>query len=91
MNQLEPGGEPGTRDVQLWFFTDRIQELFAAITRRQFRAADEVRLGADAANSEVRFEETSSTPFYGGRQFSVRDINGLSLIFWQPEWMTAAT
>jgi hypothetical protein len=27
------------------------------------------------------------TPFYGGRQFSIRDINGLALIFWQPEWL----
>ena len=31
----------------------------------------------------VPFDEDLYVPFYGGRQFSMRDINGLSLIFWQ--------
>jgi ankyrin repeat protein/catechol 2,3-dioxygenase-like lactoylglutathione lyase family enzyme len=33
------------------------------------------------------FEEDLYSPFYGGRQFSIRDINGLILVFWQPPWM----
>jgi hypothetical protein len=37
---------------------------------------------------EVRFEEDLYEPFYGGRQFSIRDPNGLALIFWHPEWLT---
>jgi hypothetical protein len=36
---------------------------------------------------QVRFDEDLYTPFYGGWQFSVQDLNGLSLIFWQPEWI----
>jgi hypothetical protein len=35
----------------------------------------------------VRFEEDLYEPFYGGRQFSIRDNNDLSLIFWQPTWL----
>ena len=36
---------------------------------------------------EVQFEEDLYSPFYGGRQFSILAINGLTLIFWQPEWL----
>ena len=83
---LRPGGNPGPRDVSLWFFTDRVEALYEALKRRQLRAAE------DAANPvsgefEVRFDEDLYTPFYGGRQFSIRDINGLSLIFFQPDWL----
>jgi hypothetical protein len=30
---------------------------------------------------QVRFDAGLHEPFYGGRQFSVRDLNGLELIF----------
>ena len=36
---FSPGGNPGPRDVTLWFFTDRVQELYAALWKRQMRAA----------------------------------------------------
>jgi ankyrin repeat protein/catechol 2,3-dioxygenase-like lactoylglutathione lyase family enzyme len=87
---LGPGGNPGPRDVTLWFFTDRIQLLYEAFRQRQFRAAGHAP-HADASDVEVRFEEDLYTPFYGGRQFSIRDLNGLTLIFWQPEWLEAAS
>jgi ankyrin repeat protein len=70
---LSPGGDPGPRNVGFWFFTDRVEALYEAFRRRQLRATD------------VVFDEDLYTPFYGGRQFSIRDINGLSLIFWQPD------
>jgi ankyrin repeat protein/catechol 2,3-dioxygenase-like lactoylglutathione lyase family enzyme len=83
---LGPGGNPGPRDVSLWFFTDRVEPLYKALKHRQLRAAGSA-MNADGADFEVRFEEDLYTPFYGGRQFGIRDINGLSLIFWQPEWL----
>ena len=46
---------------------------------------------ADAGEFAVQFDEDLYTPFYGGRQFGIRDINGLSLIFWQPEWLAPST
>jgi len=79
---LSAGGKPGPRDVALWFFTDRIEVLYEALKTHQLRAAEQA-AGAVA----VRFNEDLYTPFYGGRQFSIQDINGLSLIFWQPDWL----
>jgi len=70
---LSPGGTTGPRDVSLWFFTDRVRELYALLKERH-----------------VRFEEDLYEPFYGGRQFSIADVNGLNLIFWQPPWLTRA-
>jgi ankyrin repeat protein len=82
---LGPGGNPGPRDVSLWFFTDSVEPLYNALKQRQLRTAgSETNRGAGV---EIRFEEDLYTPFYGGRQFGIRDINGLSLIFWQPEWL----
>jgi ankyrin repeat protein len=83
---IGPGGNPGPTGVSLWFFTDRVQDVYEALKGRQLRAASRSSSTADG-EFEVRFEEDLYTPFYGGRQFSVRDINGLSLIFWQPEWL----
>lgn len=78
---LSAGGNPGPRDAALWFYTDRIQELYDALKAHQLRAA------AAEDSLQVRFDEDLYTPFYGGRQFSIRDINGLALIFLQPEWL----
>lgn len=83
---LGPGGNPGPRDVSLWFFTDRVEPLYKALKQRQIRAAESA-TNANAGDFEVQFEEDLYTPFYGGRQFGIRDINGLSLVFWQPEWL----
>lgn len=83
---LGPGGNPGPRDVSLWFFTDRVASLYQALRQRQLRAAGSAPNPA-TGELEVRFDEDLYAPFYGGRQFSIRDINGLSLIFWQPEWL----
>jgi ankyrin repeat protein len=84
---LTGGSDAGPRDVSLWFFTDRIQELYELFKRRQ-RAS--LAASADAASlPDVGFEQDLYEPFYGGRQFDVRDCNGLSLIFWQPPWLSS--
>lgn len=85
---LSPGVTTGPRDVSLWFYTNRIEELYRQLKERQLRAA--TRGGSDGDESiEVLFEEDLYGPFYGGRQFSIRDPNGLSLIFWHPEWLAS--
>lgn len=84
---LGPGGNPAPANVSLWFFTDHVQELYEVLKARQLRAAGRALNAADS-EFEVPFEEDLYTPFYGGRQFSIRDINGLPLIFWQPAWLT---
>jgi len=84
---LSPGGTPGPRDVSLWFFTDRVQEMYAVLKQRQLSAADAAASPDAEETLEVRFEEDLYEPFYGGLQFSIQDINGLQLIFWQPTWL----
>jgi catechol 2,3-dioxygenase-like lactoylglutathione lyase family enzyme len=82
---LSPGGTSGPREVSLWFFTDRVRDLYALLKARQLASA---RAGADAVDGvEVRFQEDLYEPFYGGLQFSILDNNGLHLIFWQPAWL----
>jgi catechol 2,3-dioxygenase-like lactoylglutathione lyase family enzyme len=76
---LSPGAESGPRDVRLWLYTDRVEELHEVLKLRQH---DE---------PKIRFDEELYAPFYGGRQFSIRDNNGLILIFWQPDWLAKAS
>jgi len=86
---LSPGGSPGPRGVSLWFFTDRVRDVYAAIKHRQLRSAQAA--APDSGEyAEVRFEEDLYEPFYGGLQFSIQDNNGLHLIFWQPAWLAPA-
>jgi catechol 2,3-dioxygenase-like lactoylglutathione lyase family enzyme len=80
---LSPGARTGPRDVSLWLFTDRIDEIYQLVKARQLRATRSREAG-DSQALEIRFDEDLYTPFHGGRQFSVRDPNGLSLIFFQP-------
>jgi catechol 2,3-dioxygenase-like lactoylglutathione lyase family enzyme len=84
---LSPGGQPGPRDVSLWFYTDRVQELYQILKDRQVRIAQAALSGGSSAEPEVRFAEDLYSPFYGGRQFSIEDPNGLNLIFWHPDWL----
>jgi ankyrin repeat protein len=81
---LSAGGDPGPRDVRLWFITDRVEELYRTFKERALSAARRAIAGKPDDTTGVRFEEDLYTPFYGGRQFSIRDINDLALIFWDP-------
>lgn len=81
---LSAGGGPGPRDVRLWFITDRVEELYRAFKERALSGARDVIAGTSDEARAVRFDEDLYAPFYGGRQFSIRDINDLSLIFWDP-------
>jgi ankyrin repeat protein/catechol 2,3-dioxygenase-like lactoylglutathione lyase family enzyme len=83
---LSPGAASGPRDVSLWFYTDRVEQLYQRLKERQLRAATGDGSDRDGA-ADVPFEEDLYVPFYGGRQFGIRDPNGLSLVFWQPDWL----
>ncbi len=83
---LSPGPPPGPTNVSLWFYTDRLQELYQLLKARQLGAAQAFLAGSDG-EPEIRFAEDLYAPFYGGWQFSIEDNNGLTLIFWQPEWL----
>lgn len=78
------GGRSGPRDVRLWFITDRVGQLYRAFKDHALSGSRDAIAGTPHQGPAVRFDEDLYAPFYGGRQFSVRDINDLSLIFWDP-------
>lgn len=74
---LSPYGDP----VSLWLYTDRIDDLYQLFKARQIAAVQAALDGGP--EPDIRFEEDLYAPFYGGRQFSIRDPGGLGLIFYQ--------
>ncbi|PYQ57259.1 MAG: hypothetical protein DMF58_18715 [Acidobacteria bacterium] len=68
-------GKPGEKNVSLWFYMDNVDELYQLFKARQLEAAQAGRTG-------VEFVEDIYDPFYGGRQFSIRDLNGYMLVFY---------
>jgi catechol 2,3-dioxygenase-like lactoylglutathione lyase family enzyme len=61
----------GARGVSLLLVTDRVQDLYEFLKSRQLERAD------------VEFVQTLHEPVHGGREFSIRDPNGLTLRFLQ--------
>jgi hypothetical protein len=70
--------------VSLWFETDQIDHLYQLLKSRQLEIARAALAGKAADHEGVEFDEDIYEPFYGGRQFSIRDLNGYHLIFLQP-------
>ena len=82
---LNPGGAAHEHDVSLWFYTDQIDRLYQLLKSRQLAAA-QATLAAEARTDQgIEFVEDLYEPFYGGRQFGIRDLNGYTLYFMQPE------
>ena len=80
---LNMHGKPGPHDVSLWFYTDRVDNLYQVLKSRQLEAAHAAITGETAPHEGIEFVEDIYDPFYGGRQFSIRDPNGYHLIFLQ--------
>lgn len=79
---LNMHGKPGRHDADLWFYTDRVDELYQMLKSRQLDAARAVLAGETSARG-IEFVEDIYDPFYGGRQFSIHDLNGYVLLFYQ--------
>jgi ankyrin repeat protein len=77
-------GKPGPRGVSLWFYTDQIDQLYQLLKSRQLEAAQAALAAEPSRHDGIEFVEEIYDPFYGGRQFSIRDLNGYTLIFLQP-------
>ena len=81
---LNPGGTSGPHDVSLWFYTDDVDRLYQLFKARQLEAARAALAGEPGDHRGIDFVEDIYDPFYGGRQFSIRDLNGYTLLFLQP-------
>ncbi|HEY8133037.1 MAG TPA: VOC family protein, partial [Thermoanaerobaculia bacterium] len=75
-------GEADNTNVSLWFYTDAVDELYQLLKARQLQAAKAALAGNPGVDAGIEFEEDIYDPFYGGRQFSIRDLNGYALVFY---------
>jgi ankyrin repeat protein len=74
-------GKPGKDEVRLWFYTDKVDELYGVFKSRQLEVAQAALAGKQTYGFE--FVEDIYDPPYGKRQFSIRDLNGYTLIFFR--------
>jgi len=75
---------PGTAGLDLWLYTNRIDELYAHLRRRQFDRSREVLAGREPETPEIRFRADLYTTHYRMREFAIEDPNGVDLTFAQP-------
>jgi catechol 2,3-dioxygenase-like lactoylglutathione lyase family enzyme len=78
------GTSNADREVSLWLMTDRIDDLYDALKRRQLERARAVLSGTAPEIPEARFTSDIHDTFYGQREFSIVDLNGYELNFAQP-------
>jgi hypothetical protein len=81
---LNMHGSPGVHDASLWFYTDRIDDLYLLLKSRRLEAAHSQLTGQPGDNEGIVFEQDIEDMFYGARQFGIRDPNGYILYFIQP-------
>jgi ankyrin repeat protein len=81
---LVPAGTMNARrEVSLWFMTDRVDDLYQLLKRRQLERASAVLAGAVTEIPEARFTADLHDTFYGLREFTIVDLNGYELNFAQ--------
>ena len=73
-----------TSGVSVWIRTNRIDDLYASLKQRQMERARAELAGEATDTMDVRFTLDLYTAFYGQREFGVRDLNGVEVIFAQP-------
>jgi cytohesin len=81
---LNMHGKAGEHDVCLWFYTDQVDQLYQLLKARQLDAAQATLAGQVGVHEGIEFIEDINDPFYGGREFGIRDLNGYKLYFLQP-------
>ena len=76
-------GKPDPHDVSLWFYTDKIDDLYQLLKSRQLGAARAALAGEPGDQDGIEFQQDIEDMFYGARQFGIPDLNGYILYFIQ--------
>jgi hypothetical protein len=76
-------GKPGRHDVSLWFYTDKVDDLYQLLKARQLEAAQATLAGDPGDHQGIEFVEDINNTVYGAREFGIRDLNGYILYFIQ--------
>ncbi len=79
----DPGGGAMSA-LSLWIRTERLDDLYSLLKQRQLERAHAALAGEAADEPDVQFTGDLYTAFYGQREFSIRDPNGVDLNFYQP-------
>lgn len=77
-------GKGETKGTSLWIRTTRLDDLYANLKQRQLAWAAATIAGEPTDALEIRFTGDLRTMFYGQREFSLLDPNGVELYFYQP-------
>jgi ankyrin repeat protein len=72
---LNLGAAADDPPVTLWFSLERVTALYEALKAQQLEAAQ------SPAGHTVEFVQHLHEPHYGGREFTIRDLNGFALTF----------
>jgi uncharacterized glyoxalase superfamily protein PhnB len=75
LNMGKPAEDP---PVALWFYVERVQAMYDVLKAWQLHAAQ------SSTGPKVEFVQHLYEPPYGGREFTVRDLNGFALNFLGP-------
>lgn len=79
---LNMHGSSGRHDASLWFYTDKVDDIYQLLKAIQLDAA-QASLANEPARQGIVFEQDIEDMFYGARQFCVRDPDGYELYFIQ--------
>lgn len=63
----------GTAGISLWLCTDRIDDLYEDLKRRQLGRSRELLAGREPDTPEIRFRADLYTTHYGMREFAIED------------------
>jgi hypothetical protein len=77
-------GRPAVTGVSLWFRTDRLDALYAMFRQRAMARSHAELTGGATSEPAICFGGDLYTAFYGQREFSLRDPNGIDVCFYQP-------
>lgn len=78
------GWRAETEGVSLWMMTKQLDDLYTLLRRKQLKRAAATLAGQATDVPEIRFKADLYTAFYGQREFSIVDPDGVELTFFQP-------
>ncbi|MDQ8756206.1 ankyrin repeat domain-containing protein [Sphingosinicella sp. LHD-64] len=84
ISAVDPGGADAPSPMSLWIRTERIDDLYALLRRRQLECGQAFLAGRSDERPDIAFAQDLHTAFYGQREFCVRDPDGVAINFYQP-------
>ncbi|HMD33841.1 MAG TPA: ankyrin repeat domain-containing protein [Vicinamibacterales bacterium] len=78
---LTMNGTKGEHDAHLWFYTQQVDDMFQLVKARQLAAAAARLGGRPDDHLDIEVVDDIYDPPYGGREFTICDLNGYRVSF----------